>query len=419
MVARKRFKVLYRCFEDTQPDQVDKTRYPNLTVKLDAASKIKDSFMELIKKNKDSRQHSYKLMFEKYPIDNEQNRYVQIETNKPQNVLKEFSTCVSTFTEFNIENLIRSKKNKMINYQLGEWIIQLLCLIPIQIAVSKNHKFQPLCDGTLKAESEQSDGCHITRNISFGWYEGILNHLGNFLRWFGNARHLMNHDTGERIDDPIVNFSEILHDFNESVEVFPDFDVKLYDEHEPFGRLSEDLKRYFENNIQSRKDFSDDNWFFNFDIFIKYIIKRRVSRVQDWFTQNISKFPQNHSEIVNGKYAMEQETSKLTLLWSLCGLKCQQCDLKCVKNLDHKEQHDCLTDHKCHSFCQFVEAHNNKLVPKCMYKVEHEGKHVCDKVKHSCGKPCDLADKGNCLLVCSKEIGHGGKHLCQSSRHYC
>ncbi|CAI2194506.1 54_t:CDS:1, partial [Funneliformis geosporum] len=74
----------------------------------------------------------------------------------------------------------------MINYQLGEWIIQLLCLIPIQIAVSKNHKFQPLCDGTLKAESEQSDGCHITRNISFGWYEGILNHLGNFLRWFGN-----------------------------------------------------------------------------------------------------------------------------------------------------------------------------------------------------------------------------------------
>ncbi|CAI2192151.1 5809_t:CDS:10, partial [Funneliformis geosporum] len=162
---------------------------------------------------------SYKLMFEKYPIDNcienEQNRLLclhivldilqdnnsvekfrkyrtnfeeyilnmfkdlKIEANKPQNVLKEFSTCVSTFTEFNIENLIRSKKNKMINYQLGEWIVQLLCLIPIQIAVSKNHKFQPLCDGTLKAEGEQSDGCHITRNISFGWYEGILNHLGD------------------------------------------------------------------------------------------------------------------------------------------------------------------------------------------------------------------------------------------------
>ncbi|CAI2190542.1 6985_t:CDS:2 [Funneliformis geosporum] len=71
----------------------------------------------------------------------------------------------------------------MINYQLGEWIMQLLCLIPIQIAVSKNHKFQPLCDGKLKAESEQSDGCHImndiTRNISFEWYEGILNHFGD------------------------------------------------------------------------------------------------------------------------------------------------------------------------------------------------------------------------------------------------
>ncbi|CAI2195110.1 11489_t:CDS:2, partial [Funneliformis geosporum] len=36
-----------------------------------------------------------------------------------------------------------------------------------------------------------------------------------------------------------------------------------------------------------------------------------------------------------------------------------------------------------------------------MYKVEHQGKHVCNKVKHSCGKPCDLVDKGNCLLACS------------------
>ncbi|CAG8529032.1 12160_t:CDS:10, partial [Funneliformis caledonium] len=628
---------------------------------------------------------SYKLMFEKYPIDNcidnEQNRpfclhivldilshgdnavdifrkyrtnfeeYVldmfkdlKRETNKPQLVLKEFLTCVSTFQEFNVDNLIRSKKNKMKNYQLGEWIIQLLCLIPIQIAVSKNHQFQPLCDGSLKAESEQSDGYHImdniTRNISFGWYEGILNHFGdrkvkvvssmgehscgksyflnhligtsfdgsemregvwmslvntqkciyvvlnfeglvslekssqddlllalfgtvmsnliffkchfainrdmslmfqrfqdgamlfesdpklfqaklcviikdvprtekeivrefqskvsrlisnegenNFISrmfqgelnvipwpmfndaaWFNAlsdvnkkldeqeanicewssldnsliqiriamlmrllptavsygmeqhgviARQLMNHDTGESIDDPIVDFSKILDDIDESVEVLPDSDVKLYDEHESFVRLSEDLKRYFEENIQSRKDLSGDKWFTNFDIFFRYIIERRVSRIQDWFTQNTAKFPQINIEIVNGIYAMEQEISKLTILWTLCGLTCHQCDLKCVKNLDHNEQHDCLTDHKCHSYCQFVEAHNNKLVPRCMYKAEHEGFHVYDKVKHACSKPCDLSDKGNCQLVCSKEMGHGDIHLCQSSRHYC
>ncbi|CAB4410502.1 unnamed protein product [Rhizophagus irregularis] len=162
---------------------------------------------------------SYKLMFEKYPIDscidNEQNKPLNLhivldilsdeadideystnfedyvldmfkdlkrETNKPQISLKKFSTFVTTFQGFDIENLI--KRKKITNYQLGEWIIQLSCLIPIQIAVAKNNQFQPLRDG-LSAEDnvEFIDGYHpvdsIARNISFGWYEGIFKHFGD------------------------------------------------------------------------------------------------------------------------------------------------------------------------------------------------------------------------------------------------
>ena len=74
--------------------------------------------------------------------------------------------------------------------------------------------------------------------------------------------------------------------------------------------------------------------------FFKDIIKRRVLRAQSWYTQNTAKFPQDNSNIVDGKYAMEQAISKLTLLWTLCGLTCHQCGLKCVKNRDHKEDHD-------------------------------------------------------------------------------
>ncbi|PKC69356.1 hypothetical protein RhiirA1_533516 [Rhizophagus irregularis] len=179
----------------------------------------KHKVIEIISEERIKLADSYKLMFEKYPIDscidNEQNKplnlhivldilsdeadideystnfedYVldmfkdlKIETNKPQISLKKFSTFVTTFRGFNIENLI--KRKKITNYQLGEWIIQLSCLIPIQIAVAKNNQFQPLCDG-LSAEDNVKfiDEYHpvdsIARNISFGWYEGIFKHFGD------------------------------------------------------------------------------------------------------------------------------------------------------------------------------------------------------------------------------------------------
>jgi hypothetical protein len=203
--------------------------------------------------------------------------------------------------------------------------------------------------------------------------------------------------------------------------MFPDSDILLYDERTSFERLSEKLRCDFEDIVQPRRESYDDNkWFSNFSKFFEGIIERRKSRVRDWYEQNTAKFPQDNSDVVNGKYVMEQEISKLTLLWTLCGSICHQCSLKCVKSRDHKEDHECLTDHKCHFPCHFVEAHNGNLIPECSHKAGHEGKHVCDKISHSCGEPCILIDKRNCQKVCSKEIGHNdGEHLCQSRNHYC
>ncbi|CAB4409767.1 unnamed protein product [Rhizophagus irregularis] len=70
-------------------------------------------------------------------------------------------------------------------YQLGEWIIQLCCLIPIQIAVARNNLFQPLKDGLSSNENypiKLEDGNFVdivSKNISFGWYEGIFKHFGS------------------------------------------------------------------------------------------------------------------------------------------------------------------------------------------------------------------------------------------------
>ncbi|CAI2177086.1 2129_t:CDS:10 [Funneliformis geosporum] len=116
---------------------------------------------------------------------------------------------------------------------------------------------------------------------------------------------------------------------------------------------------------------------------------------------------------------MEQEISKLILLWTFCGLTCHLCGLKCVKNQDNEEYHDCLTDHKCNFLYHFNEVHNIKSIPTCSFIAGQEGKHACNEVKHLCGESCSLIDKRNCQQVCSKVIGHYDLHLCQSLRHYC
>ncbi|CAG8627585.1 5822_t:CDS:2, partial [Funneliformis caledonium] len=61
---------------------------------------------------------AYILMFEKYPVDPEQERLKRT-TKKPTTILKRFSTPVITFQEFHIEHLTRYSSN----YKLGEWII--------------------------------------------------------------------------------------------------------------------------------------------------------------------------------------------------------------------------------------------------------------------------------------------------------
>ncbi|CAI2161648.1 17233_t:CDS:10, partial [Funneliformis geosporum] len=584
---------------------------------------------------------SYKLMFEKYPIDScidiEQNKPLSLhivldilhdkdieeystkfedyilemfkdlkrETNKPQTILKKFSIFVTTFQELDIVNLIHAKRKRIANIQLGEWIIQLSCLIPIQIAVAKNNQFQPLRDGLSEnGRLGFDDGYRpvdsIARNISFGWYEGILKYFGdrqvkvvssmgeqscgksyllnhlvgstfdgsamrctegvwmslvitkkfiyvaldfeglkslertpqedlfltllntinqfainrdlssmfqrfqdgatlfeadskifqamklrsdivrefysrfeqlvteegedNFITkmykgglnimpwpifndaaWFKalaevksildeqetkyvNARiflqnikvimaklkvcdwgsldenlvqnrvstlkrllynavfwgieqknltveHLINRDSGKDIDDPIICISEIFDDLREKeAELMLDSELILFEENTNFIHLSTDLRTYFEDKIQLRKLSSNDaEWFKSLVKFFKYIIDRRIVRVQEWFKQNTIRFPQDNSDIVIAKYTLEQEISKLTNFWTLCGLTCQTC-----------------------------------------------GKHACNKANHLCGNRCSLSEKRNCQKICAKEIGHkGDNHLCQSSRHNC
>ena len=63
-------------------------------------------------------------------------------------------------------------------YRVGEWLVDVFCLIPIHIAVCRENRFIPLADGVLSSDLERNLlGAEINKivdTLSFGWYESIF-----------------------------------------------------------------------------------------------------------------------------------------------------------------------------------------------------------------------------------------------------
>ena len=67
---------------------------------------------------------------------------------------------------------------KVSRYRVGEWLVDLLCLIPIHIAVCRENRFVPVANGVLSSKLERSllgaEVNQIVDKLSFGWYESIF-----------------------------------------------------------------------------------------------------------------------------------------------------------------------------------------------------------------------------------------------------
>lgn len=63
-------------------------------------------------------------------------------------------------------------------FRAGGWFVNLLCLIPIQIAVARDNRFIPLTDGVLMQDVERellgAEVNTIVDRLSLGWYESIF-----------------------------------------------------------------------------------------------------------------------------------------------------------------------------------------------------------------------------------------------------
>ena len=66
-------------------------------------------------------------------------------------------------------------------HRAGEWLVDALCLIPIQIAITRDNRFIPLRDGVWSPENERSmlgsTVNQIAGSLSFGWYESIFSYV--------------------------------------------------------------------------------------------------------------------------------------------------------------------------------------------------------------------------------------------------
>ena len=99
-------------------------------------------------------------------------------TRKPTgDELRRIKVSASQFGSFQ-NTIVLDPDWEVSRYRVGEWLVDLLCLIPIHIAVCRENRFVPLADGVLSADLERSLlGAPVNKivdKLSFGWYESIF-----------------------------------------------------------------------------------------------------------------------------------------------------------------------------------------------------------------------------------------------------
>jgi hypothetical protein len=100
-------------------------------------------------------------------------------TKKPTgDRLSTLHISATTFDNFVANFSLDAEWNNTSIFKVGEWVVDIFCLIPIHLALARDNRFIPLKDGVYSVEVERSLlGAEINRivdSISFGWYESIF-----------------------------------------------------------------------------------------------------------------------------------------------------------------------------------------------------------------------------------------------------
>jgi hypothetical protein len=101
--------------------------------------------------------------------------------------LRSIAVSARTFPSF-AHQFFSSPDWPVSRFRAGEWLADLLCLIPIHIAITHENRFVPLKDGVVSPQLEKALlGAEVNRivdSLSLGWYESIFQSY-----WASKVRH--------------------------------------------------------------------------------------------------------------------------------------------------------------------------------------------------------------------------------------
>lgn len=81
----------------------------------------------------------------------------------------------------------------------GQWMVELLCLIPLQLAITHQNRFVPLKNGVWSPEQERellgADVDQIVSTLSLGWYESLLqSYMASKVRYVVCTTEIITHE---------------------------------------------------------------------------------------------------------------------------------------------------------------------------------------------------------------------------------
>ncbi|CAG9335282.1 unnamed protein product [Blepharisma stoltei] len=163
---------------------------------------------------------------------------------------------------------------------------------------------------------------------------------------------------------------------------------------------------------KEERKFYHNDWYSCIDVLIKSYFdvwrKEMLNYIYESLPQSTELMQSTNSEIV----AIKRDIDKIVSQHYKCRRKCSQCERFCIKNLNHKSQCDCSTDHKCPFDCKVWEI--SKL---CAYDAGHNGDHKCKEKKNPCMHKCRLFEI--CKEKCIESRNHLGEHKCGKLKHPC
>ncbi|EME28080.1 hypothetical protein Gasu2_62280 [Galdieria sulphuraria] len=225
---------------------------------------------------------------------------------------------------------------------------------------------------------------------------------------------LSNLDTGYLIADEnlLVDGKEI------SSLKLPDEELQLDSDCKSFVELCLPLVNIFEKCFHNRYPVRNKLWRKVLQEFLCKVVERRIHRIDVWLNSNLEGYNMNDGDVMLLRHEYYDSYAKLRRQWNLCSFRCSRCYLDCLNSRNHLGEHNCLTSHRCESYCDFCKQ-SKMETQLCGDVAGHGGYHDCKIKNHTCGVECSLSHLEGCNFSCSLPFGHSCPHRCNAEYHLC